>query len=218
MTRIITAIFLALTATFALAGSQDISEATHIIDIETPLPSVDPSLVKVYTYKPTGNVKFVGKILARGMATADKPGHLDILGQLLEAASPTVATEDDDKRLAMQALLKDAGNIGANGVIITKSAQVRVSHSATERQIEAFAILIMSDGATSNELVEGQCKMSLQCASGYACRSRTCVQLSHTPSVLPALESVAQGGRCVGDEHCQDGFICSPSNGTCSRP
>lgn len=216
MKRILLAVIFSLAATLALAGSQDVSEAMHIIDINSPLPPVNPSLVKVYTYKPTGNVKFVGTIHARGMASVDSPGELDIVGRLLEAASPTVATEEDDKRLAMQALIKDAGAIGANGVIITKSVQVRVSPTATERRIEAFAIRVLADAPVPGSTREGECEMSFQCSSGQACRARACIQLPYKPRSLPALESVSPGGSCVGDEHCQGGFICHPNSGTCT--
>ena len=64
-------------------------------------------------------------------------GQLDILGQLFSGAP----TEKDDILLAMKALKEEAANAGAVGVLILQSKQVRVSQTATERQIRAVAIV-----------------------------------------------------------------------------
>ncbi|PZP38422.1 MAG: hypothetical protein DI585_07395 [Pseudomonas fluorescens] len=139
MKRLIILLCLIFQTLSCFAGSGDVSEANHVIDIDAPLPPLDVSSVKVYTYKPSPDAKLVGKIFARGMATVDRPGELDIFGMLEEATSPTRATEEDDKRLAMEALLLDAASIGADAVVIVKSYQARVSANATERRIEALA-------------------------------------------------------------------------------
>jgi len=217
MLQVIIAMLLSLAATFALGGTQDISEAVHVIDLNSPLPPIDPSLVKVYTYKPSGNVKFIGKIRARGMASVDKPGPLDVIGLLLEAASPTNATEEDDKRLAMQALLKDAGSIGANGLIITSSIQVQTSNNSSERRIEAFALHVSSDEMQPGG---GACSTSPSCEQGKYCRMRQCQSMPQThtrPDPYPSWDSVPEGGLCYGDEHCTKPLLCSPSTGRCSR-
>lgn len=214
MKKIATYIFMLLSALTAFAGSQDISEATHVIDINSPLPPVDPESVVVHTYKPTGNVKYVGKIYARGMATVDKPGELDILGILREANNPTIVTEEDDKRLAMEALLRDAANIGANAIIITKSYQASVSSNSTERRIEALAFRVLEIDSSATPM-EKECQNSIQCRSGSACRGGTCMLILNPTRNSPPLGSVSRGRICIGDEHCQDGLYCSAFSGTC---
>ena len=75
-------------------------------------------------YKPNFTFKIIGTIEARGMARG-----------LLSTPE-----EKEDVALALKALKKEAASIGANGVIIMKSGQVRVSNEATERRIAAIAI------------------------------------------------------------------------------
>jgi hypothetical protein len=157
-----------MTASFA--GTQDVSEATHEIDLDSPLPPIEPGSVKFYTYKPTSNARLVGKIYARGMATVDKPAELDILGRLQEASDPTRATEEDDKNLAMQAIILDAANIGADAVIIVKSYQVRLSAHSSERRMEALAYRTARATAPAQKAptppkinLSDPCGLSVQC-------------------------------------------------------
>lgn len=71
----------------------------------------------------------------------------------------------------------------------------------------------------SEALLQGpSCKMSLQCEGGQACRRGRCVLVQGNQTQLkqlPALESVARDGTCVGDEHCSKGLVCSPAFGRC---
>ena len=67
------------------------------------------------------------------------PDRLDLLGRLLETP-PAPPTEKDDLALAMKALKEEAAQAGAEGVLILRSTQVRVSQSASERRIHALAI------------------------------------------------------------------------------
>jgi hypothetical protein len=121
----------------------DVSEANHSINLNAPLDPVQVADVKLYTYKPTVPVKVVGTILARGMAEGEQLSSYDLGGRLLQLVDPPkVPTEQDDIDLAMKALYADAAAIGANGIIITKSVQVRVSDRATERRITAIAFRV----------------------------------------------------------------------------
>lgn len=168
MKKITLLICLTLYWSACLAGSGDVSEANHVIDIDAPLPTIDASTVKIYTYKPSANAKLVGKIFARGMATVDRPGELDIFGILQEATTPTQATEEDDKRLAMQALIADAARIGADALIIVRSYQVRVSANATERRIEAIAFKTLQPAPsaqmnTASQANQRDCQLSVAC-------------------------------------------------------
>ena len=154
---------LVLFCTTCLAGKADISEATHDINLEASLPPIDASTVKVYTYEPSPKAKVVGRIYARGMATVDRPGELDIFGILQEATEPARVTEEDDKRLAMQALVKDAAAIGADAVVVVKSYQVRVSENSTERRIEAIAFRTSVDADQPSSKNAGNCSLSSLC-------------------------------------------------------
>lgn len=123
----------------ALAGAYDVSDANHVVNINQPIPPIDPKLVKIYTYKPSNDHQFVGLVYARGMATADRVNPFNIFSILGEMVQPSIATEEDDKRLALDALIKEAAKIGADSLIITKSFQVQITPQSSERRIEALA-------------------------------------------------------------------------------
>jgi hypothetical protein len=126
-----------------LVAIADVSEANHSINLAEPLDPVQITDVHGYTYLPSTPYKMVGTIYARGMAEAPQVSSVDLLGQLGQLVDPPkVPTEQDDIDLAMRALYADAAAIGANGVIITKSIQVRISDTATERRITAIAVRI----------------------------------------------------------------------------
>ena len=116
----------------------DVSEATFTPQGAESYPALNPSQVVVYVYKPDFKFKIIGTIEARGMAGGNPSllEQLDILGRLLE----TPPTEKDDIALAMKALKEEAAMAGAEGVLIIRSMQVRVSQNATERRIQAVAI------------------------------------------------------------------------------
>lgn len=116
----------------------DVSEATFTPQGSDTYPALKPSDVVVYVYKPDFKFKIIGTIEARGMAGGSESllEQLDILGKLLS----TPPTEKDDIKLAMKALREEAASAGADGVLILQSKQVRVSQTATERQIRAVAI------------------------------------------------------------------------------
>ena len=117
----------------------DESEATFTPQGSDVYPRLKPSQVVIYVYKPDFKFKIIGVIEARGMAggTGSLLEQLDILGRL----TATPPTEKDDIRLAMKALQEEAAAAGAEGVLIIQSQQVRVSQTATERQIRAVAIV-----------------------------------------------------------------------------
>jgi len=95
--------------------------------------------VIVYIYKPDFNFKIIATIEARGMAEASQD-LLDQLDVTRLLSPPKAPSEKEDIELAMKALKAEAASIGAYGVIIAKSVQVRVSQNATERRIAAIAI------------------------------------------------------------------------------
>jgi uncharacterized protein YbjQ (UPF0145 family) len=164
----------------SIAGSADVSEAYHTVDINNPLPPTPPSSIRIYKYKPSGNVKFIGVIYARGMATVDAPNALDLVGQMQEALSPSRTTEEDDIKLAMKALIDDAASIGANAIIIKKSSQENVSHNSTERRIEAFALYVEETAppkAQPTTKAPTRCKSDRQCEPDSYCSTflQTCL-------------------------------------------
>ena len=91
---------------------------------------IDESQVSIFLFKPDFPFKIIGSIEARGIAEAG-------LVNLLTLSQPT---EKQDMELALKALKQEAASIGANGVIVVKQGQVRVSSTATERRIQGAAI------------------------------------------------------------------------------
>jgi uncharacterized protein YbjQ (UPF0145 family) len=126
-------------SSYALAGAYDVSDASHLVNINHPIPPVDPKIVKIYTYKPSSDHQFIGVIYARGMASPDRVNPLNIFSIIGEAIQPSIATEEDDKQLAIDALINEAAKIGADSLIITKSYQVQITAQSSERRIEALA-------------------------------------------------------------------------------
>lgn len=108
-----------------ISFSDDVSEASHVLQGNETYSAIPEDQVTVYVYKPNFTFKIIGTIEARGMAR----------GGLLSTPE-----EKEDVALALKALKKEAASIGANGVIIMESGQVRVSNEATERRIAAIAI------------------------------------------------------------------------------
>ena len=139
--RLLTIGFLAILACLPNIAIADISEATFTPQGSDTYTELKPSEVAVYVYKPDFKFKIIGTIEARGMAQANLSllDRLDILGRLLETPPPP-PTEKDDIALAMKALKEEAALAGAEGVLILRSSQVRVSQTATERRIQAVAI------------------------------------------------------------------------------
>jgi hypothetical protein len=123
-----------IVATTALAVSQnsvaDVSEAVHMLNGSETFSPIHESQVSIYLYKPNFQFKIIGTIEARGMAEGD-------LVDLLTLSQPT---EKQDMELAVKALKREAASIGANGVIVIKQGQVRISSTATERRIVGAAI------------------------------------------------------------------------------
>lgn len=120
----------------------DVSEATHVLQGDESYSSIDESQVKVFAFKPSVPFKVIGVIEAHGMAQAGLFEQLDILSQLgsVLANEKYGPGEKEDMALAVLALKREAASIGANGVIIVKQGQVRVSSNATERRIYGAAI------------------------------------------------------------------------------
>ncbi len=139
MYRVIgTVIFSIACSFFTISAWADISEATFTrqgSDIYQPTPVSD---VQVYVYKPDFKFKIIGVIEARGMAGGG--ATLSDLFNLDKWLDTSVPGEKEDIALAMKALKQEAASVGATGVIIIQSRQVRVSQNATERQIRAAAI------------------------------------------------------------------------------
>ena len=144
--RVLTVGFLAILAFLPTLAIADISEATFTPQGSDTYTELKPSDVVVYEYKPDFKFKIIGTIEARGMAQASSSllDRLDILGRLLETP-PAALTEKDDIALAMKALKEEAALAGAEGVLILRSTQVRVSQTATERRIIAAAIRRVKD-------------------------------------------------------------------------
>jgi hypothetical protein len=100
------------------------SEATHaLIAIGKYSPEISESEVKIFPSLPEFDIVAMGMIEARGMGFTD---------------------EQRDKELAMNALIREAAKIGANGVVITSSSQeimsVSINGKSTEHRIEGIAI------------------------------------------------------------------------------
>lgn len=107
------------------AIDNDVSEASHVLQGGKRYSPIPVSQVNVYVVKPSFAYTIIGTVEARGMASSfvSTPG------------------EKEDVALAIKALKEEAASIGANGVIIVRSVQVRVgSAGATERRIAAAAI------------------------------------------------------------------------------
>jgi len=100
------------------------SEATHgLIVTGKYYPKISESEVKIFLSMPEFDMLAMGVIEARGMGFTD---------------------EQRDKELAMNALIREAAKIGANGVVITSSTQEVMSVSkngkSTEHRIEGIVI------------------------------------------------------------------------------
>ncbi len=131
------ALFAALVFTSG-ACLADVSEATFIPQGSEEYSAIDESQVSIFSFKPDFPFKVIGSIEARGMATESLLDQLDVIGK---AVGWTKApTEKDDIRLAIQAIKREAASVGANGVIIVKQGQVRVSQNSTERRMIGAAI------------------------------------------------------------------------------
>lgn len=124
-------------ATMSISARADISEATFTPQGSETYAQTEISKVAVYVYKPEFKFKIIGVIEARGMAGGDL-SLLDKLDITRHFNAPP--GEKDDIALAMKALKEEAAWAGAEGVLILQSRQVRVSQTATERQIKAVAI------------------------------------------------------------------------------
>jgi hypothetical protein len=138
MNRIILAVVFAVACvSFTTSSRADVSEATFTPQGSDVYPPIPVSEVQVFVYKPDFKFKIIGIIEARGMAGGG--------GSLLDSLDITKLFdsppgEKEDIALAMKALKEEAANAGANGVLIIRTGQVRVSQDATERQIKAAAI------------------------------------------------------------------------------
>lgn len=111
----------------------DVSEATHILQGNAVYSPIDESHVTVFVTKPDFQFNVIGTIEARGMAEGG-------LGAILDVLTLSSPSEKQDLELAMSALKSEAASIGANGVVIVRQGQVRVSKKATERRIVGVAI------------------------------------------------------------------------------
>ena len=141
ISKLLSAGLLAIFSCLPILAVADISEATFTAQGAETYTELRPSEVVVYVYKPSFKFKIIGTIEARGMAQANSSllDRLDILGRLIETPRDA-PTEKDDIALAMKALKEEAASAGAEGVLILRSTQVRVSQTATERRIIAAAI------------------------------------------------------------------------------
>jgi hypothetical protein len=132
------AAFVITTLFAAMPASANISEAIFTPQGSEVYQSTSESSVEVYVYKPEFSFKVIGAIEARGMAGGG--------GNLFDALDITNLLdgppgEKEDMALAIRALKREAARVGATGVIILRSTQVRVSPSATERRINGVAII-----------------------------------------------------------------------------
>lgn len=192
----------------------DVSEATHILSSTEQFDRVAPLAVKVYVTKPAVQFKVVGTVEARGMAQA-KPTQS--LNEAFERVlrPPVPLGEREDLELALQALKLEAAGMGANGVVIERSEQVRVSSSATERRISALAIrtagpVEVEPSAASSD--SGVCTTSRECMEGHFCRRGACEYVPPwgRKAGLTAKGS-ALGDACYEDAHCKTG-VCGKYN------
>lgn len=117
----------------------DVSEATFTPQGSEVHGSVPAADVEVFVFRPDFKFKVIGLVEARGMADGSPTlmQQLDITTYLNPRPGPG---EKEDVALAMKALKEEAGRVGATGVVIIQSVQVRVSQTATERRIRAAAI------------------------------------------------------------------------------
>lgn len=109
----------------------DVSEAVHVLNGNEIFSPISENQVAVFVSAPSVPLKIIGSIEAKGMAQST------ILDELTFSAGPG---EKEDMALAIAALKREAASIGANGVIITQQAQVRLDDGSTERRISATAI------------------------------------------------------------------------------
>lgn len=122
-----------------VSSPQGISEATHLFDANSPhYPSIQENSVKVFLYKPSTIFSVVGTINARGLSYSYSDPFETLL--TLGTSGRHVATEQEDQQLAMNALIREAASMGANGVIIAQQGQYPSGPNATERRISAIAI------------------------------------------------------------------------------
>lgn len=128
--RAFVAVAIITSTLFSSVSFADVSEAVHMLNGSETYSPIHESQVTIYLYKPNFPFKVIGTIEARGMAEGD-------LVDLLTLSQPS---EKQDMELAIKALKQEAASIGANGVIVVKQGQVRVSSTATERRIQGAAI------------------------------------------------------------------------------
>jgi len=93
---------------------------------------VPVSQVEVFAFKPDFKFKVIGVIEARGMYSGATLGDLLDLNKWTDN---TPIGEKQDIALAMKALINEASRVGAHGVIILKSQQVRVSNDGSSARI-----------------------------------------------------------------------------------
>jgi hypothetical protein len=232
--------FALTTLLFALCSSAiaDVSEAFHTIDLTSPQPPVRAEDVLVYTYLPKSNYKIIGKIYARGMAEYKQPDPYDIVGAIDRIVSPPKQpTEQDDIDLAMNAIAEDASKIGANGVVIINSQQIRITEHSSERKI--IAIAFRHDPPDSSNTINNDtaaptlssrnnptftwsssiCSTSSDCNNARFCYARRCEtprDYNLLPRQFPAQNSSSTGQACAGDEHCMSGLYCSHETNRCA--
>jgi hypothetical protein len=128
-------IFSLLTNSIALAN---LSEANFTPQGSGTYDSVPASQVEIFAFKPDFKFKIIGVIEARGMYSGGTLGDLFDLDKWTDTSS---IGEKQDISLAMKALINEASRVGAHGVIILKSQQVRVSNDGSSaRRIIAAAI------------------------------------------------------------------------------
>jgi len=131
-------IFTVACMAIALPSFAQVSEANFTPQGSDTYGSVPLSTVEVFVYKPDFKFKVIGVIEARGMYTG---GTLGDLFDINKWTSTTPIGEKEDIALAMKALKEEAARVGATGVIIVQSRQIRVSQDgSTERRINAAAI------------------------------------------------------------------------------
>jgi hypothetical protein len=115
-----------------------VSEANFTAQGSQTYSSVPVSAVEVFVYKPDFKFKVIGVIEARGMYSGASLGDLFDLDKWTDT---NPIGEKEDIALAMKALKEEAARVGADGVIIINSRQIRVSQDgSTERRINAAAI------------------------------------------------------------------------------
>lgn len=138
MRKFILSLAVVVTCMAALPAFAHLSEANFTPQGSGNYAAVSVSEVEVFAFKPDFPFKVIGVIEARGMYTG---GGLSDLLDLDKWTDNSPIGEKEDIALAMKALLAEAARVGANGVVIVKSQQVRADNQGgTARRIVAAAI------------------------------------------------------------------------------